>query len=151
LPTCFRHYAFSCCIFWTQTLFSHCLLICSDPGTGASAALALAQPLVQAVTMAPATSHPAQELAAASRVTSQELLSTRRRRQALAQALAQAATQALEQAQAMTVATQDLGLATIWGLETLGLGLATTWAEMLLQVSVLPCCSPELQRCFCNI
>jgi len=55
----------------------------------------------------------------------------------------------------MTVATQDLGLATqdlgpattlglglatTLGLETLGLGLATTWAEMLLQVTVLPCC-----------
>ncbi len=125
------------------------LLICSDPAAGASAALALAQPLVQAVTTAPAISHPAQALAAASSLTSQELLSTRRRRVPLAQALAQAATQALEQAQAMTVATQDLGLATQGmglatqdlGLETLGPALDTTWAEMLLQVSKLPCCS----------
>ena len=109
---------------------------------------ALAPPSVPAVTMAPATSQPAQAVAAASRVTSQELLSTRKGRQALAQALAQAATQALDQARLMTVATQDLGLATqdlglvtILGLETLDLGLAITWAEMLLQVSVLPCCS----------
>ncbi len=65
--------------------------------------------------MAPATSHLAQALAAASRVTSQELLSIRRRRLPLAQA----ATQALEQAQAMTVATQGMGLA------TQGQGLAT--------------------------
>lgn len=123
------------------------MLICCDPVTGATAALALAQPLVQAVTTAPATSHPAQALAAASRVTSQELQSTRRGRLALTQVPAQAATEAQEQAQAMTVATQDLGLATqdlgpatTLGLETLGLGLANTWAEMLLQVSVLPCC-----------
>ncbi len=124
------------------------MLICCDPVTGATAALALAQPLVQAVTTAPATSHPAQALAAASRVTSQELQSTRRGRLALTQVPAQAATEAQEQAQAMTVATQDLGpattlglgLATTLGLETLGLGLATTWAEMLLQVTVLPCC-----------
>jgi len=66
------------------------LLIFSDPVTGASAALALAQPSVQAVTTAPAISHPAQALAAASSLTSQELLRTRRRRLLLAQAATQA-------------------------------------------------------------
>ena len=98
------------------------LLIFSDPVTGASVALALVQPLVQAVTTDPATSHLAQALAAVSSLTSQELLSTRRKRVPLAQA----ATQALEQAQAMTVATQDLGLATQgMGLATQDQGLAT--------------------------
>ena len=141
MSACLHDYAAVLPCPLTEPLFSNCLLICSDPVTGATVALALAQPSVPAVTMAPATSQPAQAVAAASRVTSQELLSTRRGRQALAQALAQAATQAPDQAQLMTVATQDLGLVIILGLETPDLGLAITWAEMLLQVSVLPCCS----------
>ena len=79
------------------------MLICSDPVTGATVALALVQPSVLAATMAPATSKLAQALAGALRVTFRELLSTRRGRQAPAQAATQA----------MTVATQDLAVATI--------------------------------------